>query len=1026
MRLTLLLVGVLVVGGCLSVIGSVGAVSGADVAGVGTNTTEVTMAQDGPLVDAGLDQTVRRGSIVLLDGGGTWSSAGDIVSYEWQITAPNGSKFAPEDPTDPQTRFRVTTQGRYEVLLRATDETGATGTDTLYITVDATDPPQVSIEGPDRVSPRQTATYAADATAPDGDIERIRWRNGDTGERSTRQITASPGTTEVFVTVTDDNGRSSTASKPVTILVPNREPTAQIRGPSTVEQRSTATFRVAADDPDGDIERIRWANDDRGASTSRTFEDPVGSVVLLQAVVSDGQGGVATATHAVEVVGQSSRQAGTPTIDVDGPREVASGSTHRYIAETAHSGDAPVSVRWFGEDFVDDGRSHPHEFRQPAGATVRLTAVGTDPSGATAFETVAVTVVSTPQVSIDGVPEECIRAGRSLSLSADTVRTDSAFDYEWRVDGDVVGYGETVTHEFVRDGETKITLAATDEAGYTGTTTEAVCVDARNQPPEIQSLSAVWFASTHEDPGVAPVEHDAFNSRVDSRFPLVEFSAAATDPDGEELTYRWEFGDGTTGVTSGRDSERTTISHDYSPVDSQERDATEHTVTLVVEDEHGATTKATRTVFVRELFGNAGDYELSADKQRVQVGEEITFTVRNEMTAARHVEGRLVYANGQYEKTYSKRSISQITARYNKPGTYTVQFWSGNAKTGLVGLDSQIQVVVVEDSYTAYTYGIKERVSRIAPSSPGEDWQRGPIDHLERSRLELRTRTARANSNKAQQLERHGYRAANRRTKQVRVDSQTRRAVSSPGSEWKVGERDVDTVRRQDGWDYAVFDNPQYGSEWSHIRTERISEKISQTTTGTSRPSGPGWSKASPTGRTQTGWDYDWVDSRSRAPSGAQIVDARRTLVDTDSRHVCVNKERYRGPFGRSYSRCVKTERKVVDRTYDTRYKYRVADYSPVWEWERTRTVYDRKYHYRKPAYEVVSRNRYHRPVYEQRVLVNYEKEVYTTEAHYEWRTTTVSERTSSEYPTEENVAWVKSESYNCPNEGPLAGEECS
>jgi hypothetical protein len=1025
MRSSLLLVGVLVVGGSVAVIGGVGAASGAHVADAGTAADPVTTAQEGPLVDAGLDQTVERDTIVLLDGRGTWSPAGDIVSHEWRITTPNGTELTPEDPMDPQTRFRATTPGRYEVTLRATDETGATGTDTLYVTVETADPPRVSIVGPDRVALDETVTHTANAVAPDGEIERIEWRNGDIGEQSTRRITASPGMTDVLVTVTDDNGRSSTTTKSVLVIASNRGPTARIEGPSRVEQGSTHTFRLGASDPDGTIERIRWANGDSGASTDRTFDDPVGSVVTMRAVVSDDKGRMTTATHAVKIVDQSQDTTGSPTIDVDGPREVVSGSSHRYFAETDHSGDEPVSVRWFGEDFVDQGETHPHEFRRPAGSTVRFTAVGTDPSGATASETVSVTVVSAPRVSIAGLPEDCIQAGRSLSLSADTTSTDSALDYEWRVDGDTVGQGETLTREFTRDGETEITLAATTEDGYTGTTTETVCVDAQNQPPEIQSVSAVWFASTHEDPGVAPVEHDAFSSLVDSRFPLVEFSAAATDPDGEELTYRWTFGDGTTGVTSGQNGEETTISHDYSPAAGQERDRTEFRVTLVVEDERGATTTATRTLSVRKLFGNAGDYKLSADKQRVQVGEEITFTVRNEMTAARHVEGRVVYGNGRYERADSDSSTSQTTTQYNQPGTYTVQFWSGNDKTGHVGLDGQIQITVVEDSYTAYTYGIEERATRVNPMSPGEEWKQGPIDHLERSQLGVRNRTARANSDEARQLERYGYQAVDRRTEQVRVDTQTKRAVSSPGSEWTLFERDVDTVRRQDGWDYAVFDSPHYGSEWSHIKTVRTSEEIRQTTTAATRPSGSGWSRGGSTGRSRTGWDTGWVDSRSSAPSGAQIIDGRRTLVDTDSRHVCVNREQYWGPFGRLHSRCVKTERQVVDRTYDTRYKYRVADYSTVWEWERSRTVYDREYHYRKPNYETVSRSLYQRPVYEQRSLIEYQKSVYTMEAHYEWRSTTVSTQTGLAYPTKDNVAWVESESYNCPN-GPFAQEACS
>lgn len=1028
MRSRWILVGVLVIVGSTAVVvgGTVG--SGDTGADAGGSQESVTMADEGPLVDAGLDQTVDQGAVVLLDGGGTWSPDGTISRYEWQITAPDGTEIAPAEPSSPQTRFRASMPGRYEVTLYATDDNGVTGTDTLYISVEPIEPPHVSIVGPERVVTSETATYTAEAVAADGEIERIEWRNGDTGTESTRQITAPPGTTNVSVTVTDDNGLSATAIKEVTVLAPNRRPTAEIRGPSTVTRGSTATFQVDASDPDGSVERIRWANDDSGVTSTRTFDESVGSVVSLRAIVSDDRDGVTTATHAVEIVDHSSSGSfsGSPTIAVEGPREVEPGSSHQYLAETDHSTGEPVSVRWFGEDFADRGDTHDHQFDQPAGSTVQFTAVGTDPGGETASETVTVTIVPVPRVSIEGLPEECVRAGEELTLRANTARSDPTLDYEWQVGGDVVGQGETFTYEFTQDGDTRVTLAATNEAGYTGTTTETVCVNAQNQPPEIRSLSAVWFASTHENPGAPPVEHDAFSSLVNSRFPLVEFSAVATDPDGEDLTYRWDFGDGAVGVTSASDGGETTVSHDYSPTHGRQRDATDYSMTLVVEDEHGATTTATRTVSVRKIFGGSGSYELSADKQQVEVGEPITFTVRNDMAAARHVEGRIVYGNGRYEKADSDRAVSETTTQYDNPGTYTVQFWSGNDDTGQVGLDSQIEITVVKKSYTVYTYGIEEQITRTAPSSPGESWEQGPIDHLERSLEEVRNRTALAHSQEARQLEREGYQAVDQRTEQVQVGTEAKRATSSPGSEWTLEERNVDTVQRQDGWDYKTFNSPQYGSKWSHVKTVRTSEEIRQTTTSTDRPSGSGWSIDSSVGRTQTGWDYGWVDSWSDAPSGATIVDSHRTLVDVETRITCVDRTYYKDFFGHWRSRCVETDRQVVDRTYDTKYKYRVADYSTIWRWERTQTVYDREYHYRKPNYETVSRNRYQKPVYEQRSYVDYQKEIYTTTPYYEWTSTGVVEHSGLEYPTESNVVWVESESYSCPNEGPLAEQACS
>jgi hypothetical protein len=42
-------------------------------------------ANEPPLADAGLDQTVDRGATVLLDGTGSRDPDGEIVSYQWTV-----------------------------------------------------------------------------------------------------------------------------------------------------------------------------------------------------------------------------------------------------------------------------------------------------------------------------------------------------------------------------------------------------------------------------------------------------------------------------------------------------------------------------------------------------------------------------------------------------------------------------------------------------------------------------------------------------------------------------------------------------------------------------------------------------------------------------------------------------------------------------------------------------------------------------------------------------------------------------
>lgn len=88
-----------------------------------------------PLTDAGLDQTVERGTTVVLDATGSRDPDGTITSYRWTIETPRGRVITPADPTQPRTTFQATELGKYRVTVVVTDDDGASTRDTLYVTV---------------------------------------------------------------------------------------------------------------------------------------------------------------------------------------------------------------------------------------------------------------------------------------------------------------------------------------------------------------------------------------------------------------------------------------------------------------------------------------------------------------------------------------------------------------------------------------------------------------------------------------------------------------------------------------------------------------------------------------------------------------------------------------------------------------------------------------------------------------------------------------------------------------------------
>jgi hypothetical protein len=150
-------------------------------AGVGTVSAD---GNEAPLAAAGLDQSVQQGSMVYLDAGGSVDPDGNITTYEWEITAPNGTTLSPACPSCVQTRFQAGQTGTYNVTVTVTDDEGATRSDTLYVETQAVESPSVSITGPAVVQNGTTESFEASVTAGDKALERVVWSvNGSTVAR---------------------------------------------------------------------------------------------------------------------------------------------------------------------------------------------------------------------------------------------------------------------------------------------------------------------------------------------------------------------------------------------------------------------------------------------------------------------------------------------------------------------------------------------------------------------------------------------------------------------------------------------------------------------------------------------------------------------------------------------------------------------------------------------------------------------------------------------------------------------------
>lgn len=191
---------------------------------VGSLTLGVT-ATAGPFADAGLDQTVDRGTNVYLDAGGSVAPDGSISSYEWTIERPDGTEMEPACRDCVTTSFVPSQIGQYEVTVRVRGESGETATDTMYVEVREPEGPEVSLSGPATLDVDQTGTFTVTASGEDPDLvswyvdEQFQRYDGisDGSDRFERAFT-TPAEYLIEAVVVDQMGREARAEHAVTVV----------------------------------------------------------------------------------------------------------------------------------------------------------------------------------------------------------------------------------------------------------------------------------------------------------------------------------------------------------------------------------------------------------------------------------------------------------------------------------------------------------------------------------------------------------------------------------------------------------------------------------------------------------------------------------------------------------------------------------------------------------------------------------------------------------------------------------------
>jgi outer membrane protein assembly factor BamB len=350
---------------------------------------------------------------------------------------------------------------------------------------------------------------AGNSTDPDDDIASYEWDlDGDgsfetSGERVTETY-LTPGTHDVTLQVTDDDGNSDTANTTITVLRPSLPPVARINvSETTVRAYTDVTFDAGGStDPNADIVRYEWdLNDDgkfgdptigeSGEQVTTDYSTPGTYNVTLRVVDDDGHSD--TANKTITVV----RPLALEDLSVN-RSDVFLGGSVRVDATIVNEGTEAIDYSLyprFNGSYVhadsesntsvelDPGESVRARFNFTFDSPTRVSVSVTDHFGnvKTSGASVTVQVKARPDTYVRRVGgSDYVTLGEtvtfSLANSSDPDGTVTAYRWDIDRDGTVEHKGPTYTRTFREPGVFSYQVRVVDDSGYATSMDRAVFV----------------------------------------------------------------------------------------------------------------------------------------------------------------------------------------------------------------------------------------------------------------------------------------------------------------------------------------------------------------------------------------------------------------------------------------------------------------------------------------------------------------------------------------------------------------------
>ena len=366
-------------------------------------------------------------------------------------------------------------------------------------------------------------------------------------------------------------------------------------------------------------------------------------------------GAVASATYTINGGGG----AGAPTVQAFADPESGAAPLQVHFSAAGLDPDGgALEYEWtLGDGTVLDSE-FDYTFTQPGSYTATVTV--TDPEGKTASDDVTVTV----EPRSNAAPTVTASADKPSGPAPHTVAFTATgsddgplgeLEYRWEFGDGGVSLEQNPSHRYMTKGDYTATVTVTDAGGKTAAATVPITV---TDPPGNRAPTVKAGAAPKS--GTAPLS--------------VLFSAAGTDPDGDALTYSWDYGDGSAAGSGAK------VTHVYASGGT-------YTATVTARDPDGLTGTATVSIVVGNPPGNqAPTVQIAADPAGGAAPLAVRFSA-----SGRDPDGdpiMYVWDFGDGGKAGGKSA----THTYAQAGTYTAKVTVTDSK-GASG-SATVQVVV--------------------------------------------------------------------------------------------------------------------------------------------------------------------------------------------------------------------------------------------------------------------------------------------------------------------------------------------